>query len=398
LAAALVLPGMALAAPPRELRAVVLRPTADGVSLVIDVSRAATPRVRDVRDERGSLVRIHVDLPAGTTIKPGAAPTGLAGGPIDRVRVGLLESDRPRVVVDVDGATDYRVEPTSDPTRIVLTVLGSAPPATPDTVTPAAVITPPPVVTRPPPTPAPPARRARKPGARPRIVLDPGHGGDDPGAQGFVVEKEMTLDVARRLRRLLRTKLGAEVVLTRDNDETLSLKERTARANAEGADLFVSIHANATPTGDARGIETYYLDNSTDHGTLRLAKMENGLDLLHPGQGAKADQASLRYILSDLVQVGKLDDSVRLARNVQRGLVSHLRDKYPGVVDLGVKRGPFFVLVGAYMPCVLVETAFLTHPVEGPRLVRESYRADLAEGLYRGIARFLRDLSRRRTL
>ena len=89
---------------------------------------------------------------------------------------------------------------------------------------------------------------------------------------------------------------------------------------------------------------------------------------------------------------------MRLARNVQRGLVSHLRDKYPGVVDLGVKRGPFFVLVGAYMPCVLVETAFLTHPVEGPRLVRESYRADLAEGLYRGIARFLRDLSRRRTL
>jgi len=89
---------------------------------------------------------------------------------------------------------------------------------------------------------------------------------------------------------------------------------------------------------------------------------------------------------------------VRLARNVQRGLVSHLRGKYQGVVDLGVKRGPFFVLVGAYMPCVLVETAFLTHPVEGRRLARESYRADLAEGLYGGIARFLRDQSRRRTL
>jgi N-acetylmuramoyl-L-alanine amidase len=342
----------------------------------------------------------------------------------------LLESDRPRVVVDVDGATDYRVEPTSDPTRVVLTVL--ALPAAPATVTPPAVIVPPSVAQHAPatpPAPTPPARRARKPGARPRIVLDPGHGGDDPGAQGFVVEKEMTLDLARRLRRLypghggddpgaqgfvvekemtldlarrlrrlLRTKLGAEVVLTRDTDETLTLKERTGRANAEGADLFVSIHANATPTGDARGIETYYLDNSTDHGTLRLAKMENGLDLLHPGHGAKAEQASLRYILSDLVQVGKLDDSVRLARSVQRGLVSHLRDKYPGVVDLGVKRGPFFVLVGAYMPCVLVETAFLTHPVEGPRLARESYRADLAEGLYRGIARFLRDQSRRRTL
>jgi N-acetylmuramoyl-L-alanine amidase len=390
------IPGTAVGAPARELRAVALRPAADGVSLVIDVSRATMPRVRDVRDERGTLVRIHVDLPAGTTIKRGAAPPGLAEGPIDRVRIGLLESDRPRVVVDVDGAMDYRVEPTADPTRIVLTVLGSAPPAAPDTVTPPAVIAPPSVAA--PTASAPPARQARKRGARPKIVLDPGHGGDDPGAQGFVVEKEMTLDVARRLKRLLRTKLGAEVVLTRDADATLSLKERTARANAEGADLFVSIHANATPTGDARGIETYYLDNSTDHGTLRLAKMENGLDLLHPERGAKADQASLRYILSDLVQVGKLDDSVRLARNVQRGLVSHLRGKYPGIVDLGVKRGPFFVLVGAYMPCVLVETAFLTHPVEGPRLVRESYRADLAEGLYRGIARFLRDLSRRRTL
>src|SRR5262249_41904664 len=146
--------------------------------------------------------------------------------------------------------------------------------------------------------------------------------------------------------------------------------------NGEEADLFVSIHANANPTGRLRGVETYYLDNSTDRGTLRLAKLENGLDLLRP----KNDDASLRYILSDLVQVGKLDESAQLARQMQRGLVSQLRHRYPDVVDLGVKRGPFYVLVGAYMPCVLVETAFLSHPVEGRRLARADYRADVAQG------------------
>jgi N-acetylmuramoyl-L-alanine amidase len=397
LAAALALCGVAQVAngaPSRELRAVALRPANDGVAVVIELSRATTPRVHDVRDESGSLVRIHVDLPRGTTIKPGAAPSGLADGPVARVRVGLLESERPRVVVDVDGATEYRLEPARDATRVVLTVIGSAPVESGPRSG-----APPPVAAAPKQSPEPsPVARTKKARSRPKIVLDPGHGGEDPGAEGYAVEKEMTLDIARRLKRLLRTRLGAEVVLTRDADETLALKERTARANAEGADLFVSIHANATPSGDARGIETYYLDNSTDHGTLRLAKMENGLDLLHPGRGGKADQASLRYILSDLVQVGKLDDSVRLARNVQRGLVAHLRGKYTGIVDLGVKRGPFFVLVGAYMPCVLVETAFLTHPEEGRRLARDGYRADLAEGLYRGIARFVRDLSRGRTL
>lgn len=375
----------AVAAAPRELRSIALRPARDGAAVVIALSRASTPRVDAVRDEDGALRRIHVDLPGGTTVVRGAAPAGVRELPVTRIGVGLVEPDRPRVVIEVDGATDFRLEPSDDPAVIVVTVLGPTP-AIDDARA---------ARDRPAPPPAATARRAR---GRPKIVLDPGHGGDDPGAEGHAIEKEMTLDIARRLARLLRTRLGAEVVLTRERDETLALKERTARANAEGADLFVSIHANANETGRLRGIETYYLDNSTDRGTLRLAKMENGLDLLHPTDGEKPGEASLRYILSDLVQVGKLDDSVRLARSVQRGLVGHLRKRYPGIVDLGVKRGPFFVLVGAYMPCVLVETAFLSHPVEGRRLARASYRADVAEGLYGGIARFLRELSRRRTL
>ena len=375
--------GSAGAAAPRALRAIELRPAVDGATIVIVLTRPSVPRFAVVQGDDGDLRRIHVDLPDGTTIARGAAPSGATEPPVARVRVGVVEPDHPRIVIELDGATDYRVEKTDDPNIIVLTVIGP----TAGLRQPQAVV--PPSVPEPPP--ATPRRPSR---SRPKIVLDPGHGGDDPGAEGYAIEKEMTLDIARRLSRILRQRLRADVVLTREADETLALKERTARANAEGADLFVSIHANANPTGRLRGIETYYLDNATDRGTLRLAKLENGLDLLRPQNG----EASLRYILSDLVQVGKLDDSVRLARNIQGGLVGHLRRRYPGIVDLGVKRGPFYVLVGAYMPCVLVETAFLSHPVEGRRLAQKTYRADVAEGLYMGVARFVRELSRQRTL
>jgi N-acetylmuramoyl-L-alanine amidase len=371
------------AATPRELRGIVLEPTSDGTSVVIELSRPGTARFAVVRDEQGALRRIHVDLPRGTVIGGGTIRGGGSEPPVLRVRAGLVDGDHARVVIEVDGATDYRVDEAAAANEVAVTVLGAHGPPR------ATAADPPPAVA--PAAPAPRLRRARN---RPKIVLDPGHGGDDPGAQGYAIEKEITLDLARRLARLLRTRLHAEVVLTRDDDQTLALKERTARANAEDADLFVSIHANANETGRLRGIETYYLDNSTDRGTLRLAKLENGLDLLRPKNG----EASLRYILSDLVQVGKLDDSVRLARSLQRGLVDRLRPRYSGIVDLGVKRGPFYVLVGAYMPCVLVETAFLTHPVEGRRLAREDYRDQVALGLYAGIARFVADLSKRRTL
>ena len=122
--------------------------------------------------------------------------------------------------------------------------------------------------------------------------------------------------------------------------------------------------------------------------------MENGLDLLRP----RGEGSDLRYILSDLVQVGKMDESIALARAVQRAVVVTTRSRYPYVTDLGVKRGPFYVLVGAYMPCVLVETSFLTHPIEGRRLARAEYQATIAEGLAAGVARFLADTRRARTL
>jgi N-acetylmuramoyl-L-alanine amidase len=286
------------------------------------------------------------------------------------VRIGRGEGGTLRIVLEARGAAAAREERRRGGREVVVRVAAAPGPST-----------------------APTTVSRRRP---PKIVLDPGHGGHDPGAEGYGVEKEVTLAIAQRLAALLRERLGAEVVLTRHDDATLALAERTARANAEKADLFLSIHANADPYGRRHGVETYVLDNTADHATNRLAAMENGLgaDLLP----ARASEHDLRYILSDLVQVGKMDQSVALARAVQHALVRRLRARYPGVADLGVKRGPFYVLVGAYMPCVLVETAFLTHPVEGRRLIHPDYQEAVAEGLYAGVRDFLADGAWQRTL
>ncbi len=238
-------------------------------------------------------------------------------------------------------------------------------------------------------------KRAR--GAEPsvirRIVLDPGHGGNDPGAQGVdgVLEKDVTLAIAKKLKRRLEDGLHAEVVLTRTSDVTRTLAERTAFANARGADLFISIHTNADVAGRLHGIETYTLNNSNDRATIRLAKMENG-------PGFRTPRGSLSFILSDLVQSGKEEESNALAERLQYRMLSRLRNRYPDVRDLGVKRGPFYVLVGAYMPCVLVETSFLSHPVEGRRLATEDYQAEVVEGLYLGVADFFGDARLAKTL
>ena len=217
-----------------------------------------------------------------------------------------------------------------------------------------------------------------------RIVLDPGHGGNDPGTLGIdhVLEKNVTLAIAKQLKRRLEEGLGAQVLLTRDRDVTRSLAERTAFANASNADVFVSIHANADVSGELHGIETYTLNNTDDRAAIRLAKMENG-------PGVRTGRGDLSFILSDMVQSGKEEDSIALANRLQQHLLFTLRSHYPDVRNLGVKKGPFYVLVGAYMPCVLVETSFLSHPIEGRRLASGPYQEEVVEGLYLGMADYL---------
>ena len=230
-------------------------------------------------------------------------------------------------------------------------------------------------------------------GAPWRIVLDPGHGGNDPGAEGVdgLLEKDVVLRIAQRLKKRIEAELNAIVLLTRDGDETRSLADRTAFANASRADLFVSIHANADEAGRLQGIETYTLNNSNDRATIRLANMENGPQLRLGG-------GDLSFILSDMVQSSKEEESITLAQRVHARLLGRLRARYPDVRNLGVKKGPFYVLVGAYMPCVLIETSFLTHPVEGKRLAKQEYQTDIAEGLFLGMRDFLADARLAKTL
>jgi N-acetylmuramoyl-L-alanine amidase len=218
------------------------------------------------------------------------------------------------------------------------------------------------------------------------IVLDPGHGGKDPGAKSArgLLEKDVVLHIARDLAKRLERD-GYRVVLTRDGDVFVPLNERTACANKTRAALFVSIHANASRNHKASGIETYYLSNTNDRATIRLARMENHLAYM---AGVRPESSDVSYIVSDMIQRYKVGESRHFARLIQRSLVERTRVRHPSVSDLGVKPGPFAVLVGAGMPAVLVEVSFLSNSEEGKRLEDESYREALVEGIWKGITQF----------
>jgi N-acetylmuramoyl-L-alanine amidase len=388
--------------------------------LVIDLSAPVSPRISTIpAREVGPPQRIYVDLP-GARVAAGVSPAlALGPGPLEAVRVGRGEGGAVRLAIVVRDAAGYEASRLGGPARIVLDVRAGASSVAQAARRAGPSVTPPPQM--PAQAPKRPAALAGRPGPvlrRPRgepprapalppplkIVLDAGHGGKDPGARGVggLLEKDVVLAITRRLAVRLEAELGAAVVLTRDRDVSLSLEARTARANAEEADLFVSIHANASARESLSGVETYYLNNTGDRATMRLAAMENGLKHIgnghRSGTGAAQPSSDLSYILSDLVQQGKLEDSIALSRTLQEGLVGRLREVRPEIVDLGVKQGPFYVLVGAHMPCVLVEVSFLTHPEEGRRLATPAYQEAIADGLFGGLRNYVASLRRAHTL
>lgn len=216
------------------------------------------------------------------------------------------------------------------------------------------------------------------------VVIDPGHGGRELGAVGVdgLQEKTVVLAISKRLKTILEKDSNVRVILTRESDGQLPLSARTKFANEKEADLFLSIHANASPNKRARGVETYYLDNTDDASSLKLAKRENN--------SAGPRGSDLNFILSDLIQSAKQDDSITLAHMIQDNLVRGLRTKYEGIRDLGVKKAPFYVLVGAHMPCVLVEVSFIDHKVDGKRLAMKEYQDLIAEALAEGVFRYFR--------
>lgn len=361
----------------------------DYTRVVVDLSApvpfAARRLASDAAAQRPE--RVYLDLVGvrlggeGTGGAAGAGERAVADGVVRQVRSGQYDPRTARVVLDLDAPADFRAFALEDPARIVVDVFRRA--ASDDLV---ASLIPGPTRSAPPsllpgvPANVPPGQGRE--GRRPRLVIDPGHGGKDPGAVGVggLQEKEVTLAIALALADLLRREGVWDVKLTRDRDRTVSLEERTAIANAFGADLFVSIHANASPNREARGVETYYLDRASDRAARRLAARENA--------GAEVAAAEMEHILADVVLHSKLRDSRRLAEAVQGALVGHLSAARRGVRDLGVKRGPFYVLTGAFMPSVLVEVAFLSHPEEARWLRDPTFQRQTAAALAQGLGAF----------
>ncbi|HEY1912297.1 MAG TPA: N-acetylmuramoyl-L-alanine amidase [Vicinamibacterales bacterium] len=224
-----------------------------------------------------------------------------------------------------------------------------------------------------------------------RIVIDAGHGGHDPGAKGKgVTEAEVVLDVALRLEKLLQKVPGIEVILTRRTDDFIELPERTAIANREGADLFLSIHANASPNAQARGIETYFLNFANNVSAAAVAAREN------------ANSTQAMGALPDFVKAialnNKLDESRDLATQVQHAMFERMKGTNKTLKDLGVKQAPFVVLIGAAMPSVLAEISFVTNPQEARLIKSNQYRQKIAESLFEGIRKYQTSLKNTGTI
>lgn len=359
-----------------------------------DYTRISLELDRDVTWEahqlgKGGPGRVYIDINRtrlGKNVKDITIGDGLLKG----ARVGQFKPDVVRVVLDTVNIKDFKVFALSEPARLIIDVRGERP-AEISRLEPSIASTPEPAVEPKREAPALVEKKSRtiKRSAISkirRIVIDPGHGGHDPGAVGpsGLQEKEVVLAVGLRLRDRLKEELGLDVVMTRSTDVFIPLEERTAIANKVNADLFLSVHANAAPNRSAAGIETYYLNLAKTEKAAQLAAKENGTSL--------EKVSVLQAILFDLMANYKLNDSAHLAEEVQKALHKKIRGQHADVRNLGVKQGPFYVLVGATMPSILVETAFLSNPQEEARLKDPAYLDMTAEGILDGVRGYISSL------
>lgn len=358
--------------------------------VVLNLSRKGVYRAHLLpADPRaGNNPRLVIDLP-DTLVGAGVVEAqNVADGLLRQIRTGRPEPGQLRVVLDLLSYKKYEIIPLSDPFRIVIDITGESKPAVatsqsstppaegPDHIGQLVAASP----SEAPPKITPPA--AAKEGGKRRIVIDPGHGGKDPGAIGptGLMEKHVVLALAKALGKRIEDDLGWEVIYTRKDDTYLPLEERTAIANEAGADLFVSLHANAHTNEAAHGIETYYLNFSKNDQAAAVAARENGISLKQVGD--------LDMILLDLMAHSKINESSRLAGEIQRSLIDGLTGSFDHIRDLGVRQGPFYVLLGATMPSVLVESAFISNKVEEARLTDRRYQDQTAEAILRGVRNY----------
>jgi N-acetylmuramoyl-L-alanine amidase len=291
---------------------------------------------------------------------------------LESARAGQYDLDTVRVVVDIKSFESYSVFSLQNPFRIIIDVRGK--PMAPEQTS-----------SLEPKSDIPSIAKQLALGVK-RIVIDAGHGGKDYGAPGYaknIQEKQLVLQIAKKLAAKIREDLSCEVIMTRDSDVYLTLEERTAIANTQKADLFISIHANASRNQRASGIETYFLNLTTDDESISVAARENAT--------SKKNISELQTILNDLMQNAKINESSRLATYVQKSVCSNLSNKYSGIRDKGVKQAPFYVLLGAQMPAILIETSFISNETECSRLADPKYQETLCEGIIYGLRQYVRE-------
>jgi N-acetylmuramoyl-L-alanine amidase len=391
--------------------------------------------------------RLYIDF-ANSYVQPKyRSPVPIEDGLLKRIRTGQYNADTVRVVLDIESISSYKVFSLPDPFRVVVDIRGVNSKEEKESAEPSEKIesTPPPpaeqtplreeaeqtakaapevkpeppakpeVVKHEPPAPQPapqeaqtkssseqPAAKKVKPppvvkstvpgkslslaqqlGLRvKKIVIDPGHGGKDPGAMANgLKEKDIVLKVARKLAPMLENRLGCKVILTRNKDVFIPLEERTAIANKNDADLFISLHVNSSESQAASGIETYYLNLTTNPEAMRVAALENS---------TSAHQMSdLQNILSDILKNSKISESSRLAQQVHDSVVGGLDKNFPNIKNLGVKQAPFYVLIGAEMPAILVEMSFISNSDDAQHLKDERYLDRLAYEITEGVQSYM---------
>ena len=356
--------------------------TKEQTRVMLDLSRQSQFNVGQLEEDPSQRLppRIYIDIQGAQLALTSNEPLTVGDSALRQVRVGQYSGDVVRVVLDMNELRAHNAFMTTDPIRLVIDIFnrsesGAQAPVKESSGKPETAARRPVAQTKK-------AVIAAPAGGLRKIVLDPGHGGKDPGAIGIggVAEKDLVLSIAKKLARKIKAEMGVQVVLTRDDDSYVPLEDRSAKANSEDADLFISLHMNASPNSEARGIETYYLDNTTDEAAIRLAEREN--------RTSRRNISDLQFILSDMTQNMKLEDSITLAHRLQGALVGGMAGVMADVKDLGVKKALFHVLVGARMPSVLVEMFFITNRVEGRAMSRNRYQDAMVEALYEGIQKF----------
>lgn len=359
--------GLAKPAGPVKIASIERYGSEKGARVVLSLSAPTTFEVGSLPadESAGKDARIFVDV-AGATAR-GIAREIEVGGALRRVRVGA-QPQGTRVVLDLQAALYRRIFYLPDPFRIVIDV-STRPPLREDKVEGGG------------------GRREIR-----RVAIDPGHGGNDTGAVGptGLREKDVTLDIAHRVGPLLSRELKIETLLTRDTDTYVPLDLRTARANAFHADLFVSIHCNASEDGLARGVQTFSLDGARDRSAARVADRENAAlaRLATERADGGASEAELAAILTGLNVGDMAARSGHLAELLQRAALASLGQRYPETKDQGVKTAGFFVLVGADMPAALFETAFISNPEDEARLATADFRQKMADAIANAIRAF----------